>query len=118
MTPTQARLYRETLRLSRKVMAEMDEDAIEAAAGDGDEDDGAKKPAKGKAAAKSQNSSANIIMDLRKAASHPLLFRRLYNKTKVNTIAKACLNTEKWCDSRLDYVIEDLEVSYHGACSS
>jgi len=107
MTPTQSRLYRETLRRSRKVMAEMGEAALEAVAED--DEDGPKKPAKGKKAVVT-SSSANILMDLRKAASHPLLFRRLYNTAKVQTIAKACLNTPKWCDSRLDYVIEDLEV--------
>lgn len=110
MTPVQSRLYRETLRKSRKVLDEMADDALADAADDDDE----KKPAKGKkaAAAAPASSSANILMDLRKAASHPLLFRRLYNSTKVKAIAKACLNTPKWCDSRLDYVIEDLEVSH------
>jgi SWI/SNF-related matrix-associated actin-dependent regulator 1 of chromatin subfamily A len=91
-------------------MEEMGEAALEAM--DGDDEDGKKKPSKGKKAiTKAAGSSANILMELRKAASHPLLFRRLYNKNKVTTIAKACLNTPKWCDSNLDYVIEDLEVS-------
>jgi SWI/SNF-related matrix-associated actin-dependent regulator 1 of chromatin subfamily A len=49
-------------------------------------------------------------MDLRKAASHPLLFRRLYDDKKIRQIAKECLNTPTWCDSVLEYVIEDLEI--------
>ncbi|CAK9782798.1 hypothetical protein CC85DRAFT_261889 [Cutaneotrichosporon oleaginosum] len=111
MTPAQARLYRETMRRSRKVIAEMGEDALEAAAAADDEGKAAatkkKKSAKD---AKVAVSSSNILMDLRKAANHPLLFRRLYTKAKVEAIAKACLNTPQWADSRLDYVIEDLEI--------
>lgn len=110
MTPAQARLYRETMRKSRKAIAEMGEDMIDAAAAvDDDTKPGAKKKS---AAATKAASSSNILMDLRKAANHPLLFRRLYTKAKVEAIAKECLNTPQWCDSRLDYVIEDLEVSW------
>lgn len=103
MVPAQARLYRETLRNSRKMVAELGDDALMAAA-----DDDGDKPKVKKAAAKT--TSANVLMDLRKAASHPLLFRRLYTSAKVRQIAKACLNAPTWCDSNLTYVIEDLEV--------
>lgn len=106
MTPAQARLYRETMRKSRKVIETMAEDDLEAVAA---ADDG--KPAPKKKAAETKTSSANILMDLRKAANHPLLFRRLYTSAKVRAIAKECLNTPQWCDSNLDYVIEDIEVS-------
>lgn len=110
MTPVQARLYRDTLRRSRKMITELGEDALEAMA-DADED--GKAPKGKKAAAKIQSragNSSNILMDLRKAASHPLLFRRLYNEKRVEQIAKACLSSPQWCDSNYDYVVEDLEV--------
>lgn len=107
MTPAQARLYRETLRRSRKMVAELGDDALVAAA---DDDDAPKPKPKAKAVPPPKSSSANILMDLRKAASHPLLFRRLYTAAKVRQIAKQCLNTPTWCDSNLDYVIEDLQV--------
>ncbi|TXT10931.1 hypothetical protein VHUM_01682 [Vanrija humicola] len=110
MTPVQARLYRETLRRSRKMFTELGEDGLEALA-DADED--GKAPKGKKAAAKIQSragNSSNILMDLRKAASHPLLFRRLYNEKRVEQIAKACLSSPQWCDSNYDYVVEDLEV--------
>lgn len=108
MTPAQARLYRETMRKSRKVIAQMGDAALDAAAAADNEGKPAKK--KNTKDAKMLASSSNILMDLRKAANHPLLFRRLYTKAKVEAIAKACLNTPQWADSRLDYVIEDLEV--------
>ncbi|ORY29510.1 SNF2 family N-terminal domain-domain-containing protein [Naematelia encephala] len=115
MTPVQAKLYRETLQRSRKVLEELDDEALDAAAVD-DEKETTKKPStngkkkkveekKGRA-----GDSAHILMDLRKAASHPLLFRRLYTDAKVKQIARACLNTPKWCDSNFDYVVEDLEI--------
>ncbi|GMK59087.1 hypothetical protein CspeluHIS016_0701020 [Cutaneotrichosporon spelunceum] len=105
MTPAQARLYRETMRKSRKVIQEMGDSALDAAAAADDEG----KPAKKNVKDTKKTSSSNILMDLRKAANHPLLFRRLYTKAKVEALAKACLNTPQWADSRLDYVIEDLE---------
>lgn len=130
MTPTQAKLYRETMQRGRKVLEALTDDVLEAAA-EAEVDGlttgkkvangkaGAGKPAaaagkkekeKGKPAV-AMSSGSNILMDLRKAASHPLLFRRKYTDAKVRKIAKECLNTPKWCESNLDYVIEDLEVS-------
>lgn len=106
MTPAQARLYRETMRKSRKVIESMGEEEVEAVVAADDEG----KPAPKKKAAATKTSSSNILMDLRKAANHPLLFRKLYTAAKVKAIAKECLNTPQWCDSNLDYVIEDLEV--------
>lgn len=125
MTKVQAKLYRETMQRSRKVLEEFDDDVLDAAAAE-DETETVKKPAamvKAKKGAKkkveekkSTNSSSHILMDLRKAASHPLLFRRLYTDAKVKQIAKECLNTPKWCDSVFELVVEDLEVSRDCVC--
>jgi SWI/SNF-related matrix-associated actin-dependent regulator 1 of chromatin subfamily A len=118
MTPVQAKLYRETMNKGKKVLEELDDAALEEAALE-DEADGAKglakKATKKTAADKkkvmlSSGNSSHILMDLRKAASHPLLFRRHYTDAKVKKIAKECLNTPVWCDSNFDYVVEDLEV--------
>lgn len=122
MTPVQAKLYRETMARSRKAFEELDDDALEeAAAADdivGNTGKANGKAAKGKKGAKkadvpksSDQSSSHIIMDLRKAASHPLLFRRHYNDAKVRQLAKECLNTPQWCDANFDYVVEDFQVS-------
>jgi SWI/SNF-related matrix-associated actin-dependent regulator 1 of chromatin subfamily A len=117
MSTIQARLYRETMGRSKKILEELNDEALEAAAADDDELQASKKPkAGGKKVAKkdekknSAGNSTHIIMDLRKAASHPLLFRRLYDDKKIRQIAKECLNTPTWCDSVLEYVIEDLEI--------
>ena len=122
MTTSQASLYRETLRRSKKVLEELTDDALDAVAVEDEETLGKKPLANGKGKAKQgkpeekrspfASSSSHILMDLRKAASHPLLFRRLYGNAKVRQIAKECLNTPTWCDANLEYVIEDLEVRY------
>lgn len=114
MTKIQAKLYRETMGRSKKILEELDDDALEAAAADDEEKQTAKPKAGGKKKKddpkKPANNSTHIIMDLRKAASHPLLFRRIYDDKKIRQIAKECLNTPTWCDSNYDYVIEDLEI--------
>jgi SWI/SNF-related matrix-associated actin-dependent regulator 1 of chromatin subfamily A len=119
MTPVQAKLYRETMRRSKKVLEELDDTALEEAAAEDDAEGATGKPKakakKGKKAAAEPkevgNSSSHILMDLRKAASHPLLFRKHYTDAKVRALAKECLNTPQWCDSNFDYVVEDLQVS-------
>ncbi|WWC87733.1 uncharacterized protein L201_002625 [Kwoniella dendrophila CBS 6074] len=116
MTKVQSKLYHETMNRSRKVLQELSDDALETEAANVEETEqksNAKKTTKAKSKKGGQitpaASSSNILMDLRKAASHPLLFRRLYTDAKVKKLAKECLNTPSYCDSRLDYVIEDLE---------
>lgn len=117
MTAVQAKLYRETLGRSKKILEELDDNALEEAAADDDEKQTTKAKAGSSKKKKKQDevnnpagNSTHIIMDLRKAASHPLLFRRLYDDKKIRQIAKECLNTPTWCDSNYDYVVEDLEV--------
>ena len=113
MTPVQAKLYRETLGRSKKVLEELDDDALEEAAAkdeDGKVTKATKASGKKGKETKVDNSSSHILMDLRKAASHPLLFRRHYTDAKLKQLARACLNTPQWCDSNYDYVVEDLQV--------
>ncbi|BDD63583.1 hypothetical protein MPDQ_004238 [Monascus purpureus] len=55
------------------------------------------------------NKSANILMKLRQAALHPLLFRRLYDNNTLSRMAKACLKEEKWSQSDPDLIYEDLQ---------
>ena len=120
MTVVQAKLYRETLQRSKKVLGEMTDEALADVAA-ADEEDVQKKskivadgnqPKNGKKSVVS--SSSHILMDLRKAASHPLLFRRLFTNAKIRQIAKTCLSTPRWAESVYEYVVEDLEVGWLG----
>ncbi|KAB8258444.1 SNF2 family N-terminal domain-containing protein [Aspergillus pseudonomiae] len=57
---------------------------------------------------KTGNKSANILMKLRQAAIHPLLYRRHYNNTTLSRMAKACLKEEQWSLSNPDIIYEEL----------
>ena len=75
-----------------------------------------KAPKKGKANGRKEKqyveNSANVLMDLRKAASHPMLFRSLFTDETVTSIARVLLKESdfKSRGAVLQYVREDLEV--------
>jgi SWI/SNF-related matrix-associated actin-dependent regulator 1 of chromatin subfamily A len=58
---------------------------------------------------KTGNRSANILMKLRQAAIHPLLYRRHYTDTILSRMAKACLKEEQWSQSNPDIIFEELQ---------
>ncbi|KAI9014453.1 SNF2 family N-terminal domain-containing protein [Phycomyces nitens] len=51
---------------------------------------------------------SNMIIHLRKAADHPLLFRFIYNDKKIRKMAKAIMREEKYWDADEDYIYEDM----------
>lgn len=55
-------------------------------------------------------SSAHVLMDLRKAASHPMLFRRRFDDSKVRAMARGCLKEPEFSESVEALVVEDMEV--------
>ncbi|KAF9099990.1 hypothetical protein BGX29_006846 [Mortierella sp. GBA35] len=69
----------------------------------------AKKPT---AAAKKKASSefANVLMMLRKAADHPMLFREHFTDTKIKEMSRIITREVEFCDSRIDYIEEDMTV--------
>ncbi|KAG5518909.1 hypothetical protein PMAC_002440 [Pneumocystis sp. 'macacae'] len=52
----------------------------------------------------------NVIMQLRKAANHPLLFRRIYNNDVLKKIAKNIIKEPEYHNSNQNYIYEDMEV--------
>ncbi|GLA62587.1 hypothetical protein AtubIFM56815_007113 [Aspergillus tubingensis] len=58
---------------------------------------------------KTGNKSANILMKLRQAAIHPLLYRRHYDNSTLSRMAKACLKEEQWSLSNPDIIYEELQ---------
>ncbi|KAF9331829.1 hypothetical protein BG006_005291 [Podila minutissima] len=73
-----------------------------------------KKKASGKqtaAAKKAANEQfANMLMQLRKAALHPMLFREKYTDDILKKMAKTCTREVEFCDSNIDYIEEDMSV--------
>lgn len=59
---------------------------------------------------KTGNETSNVMMALRKASIHPLLFRRLYDDSTIAKMSKACLKEEQYQDSNEQFVYEDMEV--------
>ncbi|KAF2009835.1 hypothetical protein BU24DRAFT_427860 [Aaosphaeria arxii CBS 175.79] len=60
---------------------------------------------------------ANIMMKLRQAAIHPLLFRDRYNDKVIRKMAKACLKEPIFADSQEEYIYEDLTVYTDFQCN-
>ena len=59
---------------------------------------------------KTGNETANIMVALRKASIHPLLFRRLYNDTVIAKMSKACVREEEFKESNVELIYEDMDV--------
>ena len=83
MVPIQKDLYREAMLKSKRILLEN--------AGSLESQSPRTRGAIKSAVRPNENSSSNVLMDLRKAANHPMLFRRLYTDSKLRTIARDCL---------------------------
>jgi SWI/SNF-related matrix-associated actin-dependent regulator 1 of chromatin subfamily A len=119
MTSLQRTLYDDALRRSRKTVFDVERNST--VAGDstpstsGSHDT---KPAKKKSKINPRKdkmyleNSTNVLMDLRKAASHPMLFRSHFTDDTVKSIARALVKEPdfKSRGAVYDYVREDLEV--------
>ncbi|KAL8660964.1 MAG: hypothetical protein Q9202_006034 [Teloschistes flavicans] len=56
------------------------------------------------------NETANVMMALRKAAIHPLLFRRVYDNKTLRKMARECLKEEAFSGSEYSLCLEDMSV--------
>ncbi|KAG4306157.1 hypothetical protein PORY_000145 [Pneumocystis oryctolagi] len=54
--------------------------------------------------------SFNILMQLRKAVNHPLLFRRFYDNKILKKIAKNIIKEPEYQNASQNYIYEDMEV--------
>ena len=52
--------------------------------------------------------SSNVLMQLRKAALHPLLFRSIYDDAKLRQMAKAIMNEPAYAEANQQYIYEDM----------
>ncbi|GMG21414.1 unnamed protein product [Ambrosiozyma monospora] len=64
----------------------------------------------------------NILMKVRKAAIHPLLFRTFYDNDKLRTMTREIMKAPRYLDANADYIYEDMEVmtdfELNGLCRS
>lgn len=59
---------------------------------------------------KGSKSTSNLMMQLRKAAIHPLLFRKIYTEEKIKKMSHEILKEEVYRSSEQQYILEDMEV--------
>lgn len=59
---------------------------------------------------------ANVMMKLRQAAIHPLLFRHRYTDDKIRKMSKACLKEEMFAESNPNIIFEELELYQDYQC--
>ena len=63
-----------------------------------------------KSNAKNQPSSGpNVMMSLRKAALHPLLFRLIYTDEKLKKMAKSIMKEPEYLEANESYIFEDMQ---------
>ncbi|KAH9948546.1 SNF2 family N-terminal domain-containing protein [Amylocystis lapponica] len=117
MTPMQRAIYNEALQRSRKTIFDVDATGTETPPEVPPTNGRGKAAKKTRATARTKDkmyleNSSNVLMDLRKAASHPMLFRRLYTDDNLGAIAKLLLKEAdyKKRGATLQYVREDMEI--------
>ncbi|KAG5735121.1 hypothetical protein E4T56_gene20447 [Termitomyces sp. T112] len=115
MTELQQSIYQDALQRSRKTILDdpSSEDGSEVPLSKGSKP--LKKKARPNGRAKDKKyieNSSNVLMDLRKAASHPMLFRTLFTDTILSGIAKQLLKEPdfKKRGALFDLVKEDMSV--------
>lgn len=120
MTPLQKSIYHDALRRSRKTIFDLDPNSADSTDAPTPPTIGrGGKPPKKKTRATARTkdklyleNSSNVLMDLRKAALHPMLFRRRFTDEALTSIAKLLLKEPdfKKRGAIFDYVKEDMEV--------
>ncbi|TIA91290.1 hypothetical protein E3P99_01135 [Wallemia hederae] len=112
LTENQKSIYAETMSRSRKAIVETDKTEASTPSESGTESTRGRKRGKaGSMKGKDPSESSNhVLMDLRKAANHPLLFRRHFNTSVVREMAKDCLKEPDFKESVYELVVEDMEI--------
>ncbi|KAI0819976.1 SNF2 family N-terminal domain-containing protein [Trametes gibbosa] len=117
MTPLQKSIYNDALQRSRKTIFDLERDGAETPDAPSANGRGKAPKKKTRTTARTKDkmyleNSSNVLMDLRKAASHPMLFRRRFTDETLSSIAKLLLKEPdfKKRGAIFDYVKEDMEV--------
>ncbi|TKY86415.1 hypothetical protein EX895_004564 [Sporisorium graminicola] len=106
MTPAQRKIYSQAVARTKRVAAA----ELEVA-------DAATATARKKAAASSNKESGHVLMELRKAANHPLLSRRLFDEAKIDAMARDLMKEPEYADLNFEHVKEDLRINTDAALS-
>lgn len=114
MTDLQRSIYEDALQRSRKTILEVESKTPSTSGASTPNLAGkpAKKPKGTRPKDKYAENSSNVLMDLRKAASHPMLFRKLFTDQILTSMTKILLKEPdfKKRGAVFEYVKEDMEV--------
>lgn len=119
MSPLQKSIYTEALQRTRKTVLELDDSATNSDAAPTNGRTGGKGGAKKKGTAKPKGkekmyaeNSSNVLMDLRKAALHPMLFRKRFTDDILTSVTRLLLKEPdfKKRGAVSEYVKEDMQV--------
>ncbi|EJF65407.1 hypothetical protein DICSQDRAFT_51421 [Dichomitus squalens LYAD-421 SS1] len=117
MTPLQKSIYNDALQRSRKTIFDLETNGAETPAAAATNGRGKPVKKKTRATARTKDkmyleNSANVLMDLRKAASHPMLFRRRFTNDALSGMARLLLKEPdfKKRGALFELVKEDMEV--------
>lgn len=116
MNELQRSIYNDALQRSRKTVLEVESNTPSTSGTstpNGTVASGKKKTTKTtRPKGKYAENSSNVLMELRKAASHPMLFRKLYTDQILTSVTKVLLKEPdfKRRGAVFQYVKEDMEV--------
>lgn len=101
MTPAQRKIYLQVAAKTKRLAADAAD--ADSSTGRGKRSAAAKAP--------SDKESTNVLMELRKAANHPLLSRRLFDEAKIDAMARDLMKEPDYADYQFDHVKEDLRIN-------
>ncbi|KAM3589396.1 DNA-dependent ATPase fun30 [Umbelopsis sp. WA50703] len=107
MTARQSQIYQSVVQNSKK---SLHEDVQSNSSDTGSKELTSLNTSSAKMPPNHQYNAVNILMELRKAANHPLLLRRIYNDELLRTMAKEIKREEQFWDSEEQYIYEDMTV--------
>lgn len=112
MSDLQRTIYNDALQRSRKTVLDAESGAATPTEPTQNGDKPVKKKPRNTKERQYLENSSNVLMDLRKASSHPMLFRRRYNDQTLAKVAKVLMKEPdfKKRGAVLELVIEDMEV--------
>lgn len=103
MTETQKELYQEEFAESQKLVATNNKSSSATSTPSSTRESSV-------ASKGNSNKFKNSLMQLRKAAIHPMLFRRFYGEHKLKVMAKDIMKEERYATANEEYIYEDMEV--------
>ncbi|KAN0064559.1 DNA-dependent ATPase fun30 [Thecaphora frezii] len=100
MTPVQKKIYAQALARSRA-----------AAMGQAEQADHPRAGSRSRGGTTGARDTGHVLMELRKAANHPLLTRRIFDERKIDAMARDLMKEPDYADANFEHTKEDLRIN-------